>query len=152
MTKWLPKSDRGRNKVTYPLLHTLFCGKLKFEGSSAKGVLSKGSIFPGKNREAVTVSFERHTPQKVGTRSRAASTQGSLQACAFAGAPKPRIQSISGKVLPAIFCRNLRRPENAKGGGQKRGGGKTSRGDPPWKAVSDPLHLGTFCPPLFHFS
>ena len=29
----------------------------------------------------------------------------------------------------------------------KRGGGKTSRGDPPRKTVSDPPHLSTFCPP-----
>ena len=34
-----------------------------------------------------------------------------------------------------------------RGGAKKRGGGKTSQGDPPWKAVSDPPHLGTFCPP-----
>ena len=37
-----------------------------------------------------------------------------------------------------------------KGGTKKEGGGKTSRGDPPRKTVSDPPHLSTFCPPSPH--
>ena len=51
------------------------------------------------------------------------------------------------RFLPANFLSPL--PENAKGGGKKEGGGKTSRGDPPRKTVSDPHHLGTFCPPPY---
>ena len=37
--------------------------------------------------------------------------------------------------------------DRQRGGGKKEGGGRTSWGDPPWKTVSDPPHLGTFCPP-----
>ena len=49
--------------------------------------------------------------------------------------PLPQFRTLSAALVS----------ENAKRGGER--GGKTSRGDPPWKTVSDPLHLGTFCPP-----
>ena len=46
-----------------------------------------------------------------------------------------------------LRCGRPQPQRTPKGGAKKRGGGKTSRGDPPRKTVSDPPHLGTFCPP-----
>ena len=62
--------------------------------------------------------------------------------------------SFVGRLSSCIGCTPKTR-ERQRGGWQKKlwGGGGTSRGDPPRKAVSDPPHLSTFCPPPpFYFS
>ena len=105
----------------------------RFEKGLGEGVGDKQTPKNNREKNSNVSPFSSGGHRKKGTEKR----PWSLALIAGIGRISSRQPPLTANPFPKLL-----NPENARGGATKRG-----QGDPPQKTVSDPPHLGTFCPP-----